>query len=88
MLTLYLRREPDTDPILVKGLKIEGSKDTPESLFPRVRQVSVYRDAEATDLVYTLYGPRPRYDRRHKWVMFNCCRYRAVWLPDWTPPKT
>jgi hypothetical protein len=43
--------------------------------------VVYYKDPAATDRVALSWGvDRPT--RRNKWVMLNCVRYRACWLPD------
>lgn len=49
---------------------------------PEQHDVVLYRDREATDRVarYAWYRTKP--DRRYRYVMHNCMRYRLEWLPD------
>ncbi len=66
MMTLYARREPTTD-----------------SLCPSKKDVCLYRDAEGTQRVARHpwhYSSTP--DRRYKWIMHNCSRYRLLWLDN------
>lgn len=43
--------------------------------------VAYYRDPEATkEAAFNPWSDRPT--RRNKWVMLNCFKWRAVWLPD------
>jgi len=45
------------------------------------RCVVYYRDPEAKERIAgNIFESRPT--RRNKWVMLNCARYRACWLPD------
>jgi hypothetical protein len=50
-----------------------------------LRVVAYYRPGDLTTPVCVNPWPS-RPDRRHKWVMFNCARYRATWLPDQVQP--
>lgn len=78
MLTLYLRREPTTDPATLEsygqaGLPVPASH----------RDTVAYRDPAATARAARWpwhYSNRP--DRRFRRVMFNCYRWNVVWLPD------
>ena len=45
------------------------------------RVVAYYNDAEATQRACVNPWPS-RPTRRNRYVMLNCCRWRAVWLPD------
>jgi hypothetical protein len=45
--------------------------------------VAVYRDAAATDLFVRFDWHRSdRPNKRRRWLMLNCYRWRLVWLPD------
>lgn len=71
LLPLYLRKErrPHSEAHLAKYL-------------PRgIPVVAYYRDAEATQRACVNPWPS-RPTRRNRYVMLNCCRWRAVWLPD------
>jgi hypothetical protein len=68
-LTVYVRREPTTDP----DLQQPG---------PNHRDWVFYHDAKATKpycrIPWHYTGPT----RRNRWQTLNCYRYRLVWLPD------
>lgn len=77
MITLYLRKEPTTDGVL----KIHA----PDA---KKFDVVAYRDPAASKVACRWpwhYSSRPT--RRNRWVMFNCFRWKAVWLPATIPPK-
>jgi hypothetical protein len=65
--TLYLRREPSTDPLW----RSYGHRD-----------VCAYRDEASITLAgrFTASYKQPR--KGCKTVVLNCVRWRAVWLPD------
>lgn len=71
--TLYLRKETRISEIF--GLR------------SRRRIVAYYRDPAATDRA-CLNPWLSQPTRRNKWVMFNCARYRVVWLPDLQQKET
>jgi hypothetical protein len=78
LLSVYLRREPTTDKLLLEhasryGVRIDRRKHA---------DVAVYRDRECKRpfVRYPWWQSRP--DRRNKRVVLNCFPWRAVWLPD------
>ena len=72
--TLYARREPTTDSVSIQYV--------PPRQLARLRDVVLYRDAQATDRAaripwhYTSSIPR----RSAKTIMLNCFRYRLQWI--------
>jgi len=78
--TIYLRRVPDPDPALRCFLRVIG-KHTPADLFPKVHAVAYYRSPADTEPVCVNFW-KSKPTRRNKWVMLNCAKYRAEWLPD------
>lgn len=74
-LTLYLRREPTTDSLLLERA----------GYLPRAahRDVAAYRD-EACSIPAARWSwfASSRPTRAYRRVMFNCYRWRAVWLAD------
>lgn len=51
---------------------------------PRKHDVCVYADPERKTLkgrFIWYHASKPT--RRNKYVMFNCCRWRLEWLPDY-----
>lgn len=72
MITLYLRKE--SRPFTIDGKTYQ---------FP---VVAAYRDSKATDLKTVIRtGKLP--DRRNKYIMFNCYRWRVEWLPSQTTDR-
>lgn len=71
LLPLYLRREPTADRLLTERNATAGAVD-----------VVAYRDLECRNRAarWPYYVSRP--DRRNRYVVLNCWRWRAVWLPD------
>jgi len=73
-LTLYLRREPTTDPVFLRYGK------------GRKWDVCYYGDAAATKFKARCnwyYRSKPK--RNHKTTMLDCYRWDVVWLPDLEP---
>jgi hypothetical protein len=72
---MYLRKE--TRPHNLYGGRGDG------------KVVAYYRDDPETTgklAVPVCANPWPsRPDKRNKWVMFNCFRYRAIWCDDLSP---
>lgn len=72
MLTLYLRREP--------GRPFPGEGFPPP---PRAFSVQAYADEAATVRKGRwAWWQSGRPDRRNRYVMLNCYRWRVQWLPD------
>lgn len=71
-LPLYLRREMPTDP------------PTLASSAYRQRDVVAYRDPECKRPAgrWPWWHTQSRPTRRNRYVMLNCYRWRAVWLPE------
>jgi len=72
MIELFARREPTTDPIVLRYCGTGREFD----------DVVIYADADCT-------RPKARYawgscrpDRRYRYVMLNCYRWRLVWIED------
>lgn len=67
MLTMYLRKESVVSTVYGE---------------PRMLPcVSYYRDANAQQMICrNINQSRPT--RRNKYVMYNCAKYKAIWLED------
>jgi hypothetical protein len=81
-MTIYLRREPVSDPTAVAMLRDCGQ--TPAGAFPRVHTVRYYADLAATRCLAENYWPvRPT--RRNDSAILNGVRHehhRAADVPD------
>ena len=43
--------------------------------------IKVSKDKEQTDICYTIpFWSSSWVDKRNKWIMYNCARYRIEWL--------
>lgn len=70
MHTLFARKRPPLD-----------DARAPRGAF----DVALYHDEECTRLAFwRAWHCSDRPDKRTRWVMFNCCRYRVQWLADFT----
>lgn len=75
-LTVYLRREPTTDPL---WHNYAGKRKTP-------MDIAVYRDSDAKKPFCRFQWHNPKKPRRDtKRVTLNCYRWTAQWLPDANP---
>jgi hypothetical protein len=81
-MTIYLRREPVSDPTAVAMLRDCGQ--TPAGAFPRVHTVRYYADLAATRCLAENYWP-DRPTRRNDSAILNGVRHDVCWLPDLEP---
>lgn len=69
MFIMYLRKETR------RMLALNGFHAMTENV------VAYYKDKEATKQVcVNFWDSKP--DKRNKYVMYNCAKYKAVWLDD------
>jgi hypothetical protein len=74
-MTLYARHEPASDIATRAMMKAQGTPDE------KPQDVVLYYDAEATRHAGTIqWYSTSKPDRRNKWQMLNCVRYRLVWI--------
>ncbi len=77
-LTIYLRREPTTDEMTRQcAERHHGGK-----LAAHERDVVAYEDPTGLTAKGRWPWHHSKPDRRNRYVMLNCYRWRAVWLPD------
>ena len=70
MLTLYARKEPTTDQLILK-------------LWPstKVQDVVIYCDKKCTkELSRHTWGNHKQLDKRNKYVFHNCYKYKLEWI--------
>lgn len=78
-LTLYARREMTDDPYM---------REVPDGYMPAPipDDVVLYHDPECTQMAARIpwhHSSKPT--RRNKWQMYNCARYRLVWIENASP---
>lgn len=77
MITVYLRKEPTTDPLV---LQYKGQLKRP------VLDVQAYRDPECQIRFGRWdWWMRTKPKQGCKWVTLNCATWKAVWLPEVKP---
>jgi hypothetical protein len=90
-MNLYLRREPTVDSVLVGAIKSPHTDEYERKKLLKAwrskgqMDVVYYRDPQATQKLCRDVCPR-RIRKDKKTVMYNCARYKAVWLPDLPHP--
>lgn len=67
MLTMYLRKEKHETTMYGSPLVVSC--------------VAYYKDARAQELICR-NSNQSRPTRRNKYVMYNCAKYKAIWLED------
>ena len=80
LLPLYARHEPPSDEASVNYYATLGQFFKPSKNY---REVVIYRDPEAQNRAGRYpwhYSNKP--NRRNKYIMKNCNRYRLIWLPE------
>lgn len=71
LITVYARREPTTDAVILQYAPTSARKK---------HDIVIYRDKAATEIKarFSWYLNRPR--QNQKTVMLNCCRWNLEWI--------
>jgi hypothetical protein len=79
--TLYLRREPTTDSVLLAHLLTLPHVKLDRPYWMDVR--AYYdRACKSPAGCWPWHYDQSKPTRRNRWTMLNCVRYAVVWLPD------